>query len=129
MALQPSDICAQILSLDKSLRFAAIADKMGNVAASEFHEGVISLLTNDEIEDSTIKSVLRMRTREDHESKFGKSIYTFTLYEKIKRASIPLDHRDYVLLIVSFEIKANHETIILHKILPLLRKVGLFSAA
>lgn len=116
------DICKQILTLDNSIRFSGIANRMGKMVASVFQEGVMPLLTDEEVKGSAITSVLRMKTREDYEEKLGKAIYTFTLYEKVKRASIPLNHEDYVLLFVSFDRNAQHEEIILGKILPLLKK-------
>jgi hypothetical protein len=125
MVLDLKQTCCNILSLDNSVRFAGIANNMGKVVAHQFQEGAASMLTFEELEGSVVKSVLRMRTREDYESKLGKAIYTFTLYEKVKRASIPLAHRDYALLMVSFDNQANHEEIILKKILPVLRNEGL----
>ncbi|MEP0825177.1 MAG: hypothetical protein HRF40_06805 [Nitrososphaera sp.] len=61
-----------------------------------------------------------MKTREDYESKLGRVMYTFAHYEKVKRATIPLSgHHPYLaVLAVSFEINADHENIILGKILP-----------
>ncbi len=125
MATNPRDICIEILSLDNSIRFASIANEMGRVVAKEFREDVTPLLSLEEVESYTVKSVLRMRTREDYEAKLGKAIYTFTLYEKVKRASIPLGHREYALLMVSFERQADHEDIILKKIFPVLKEKGL----
>lgn len=84
--------------------------------------GVKVLLTRHEIEANVINAVLRMKTREDYEQKLGKTIYTFALYEKVKRASIALNKGDYSLLMVSFEVAADHESIILHKILPRLKE-------
>lgn len=118
-------ICSQILSLDNSIRFAGIADKMGKVVAHQFRQDVAPMLSFEEIEGSAIKSVLRMKTREDYEAKLGRAIYTFTLYEQVKRASIPLQDDKYVLLMVSFEKDADHEKIILSKIMPLMQKEAL----
>jgi hypothetical protein len=125
MVVNLKKICNEILSLDKSIRFAGIANSMGKVVAHQFREDVTPMLTFEELEGSAIKSVLRMKTREDYEAKFGRAVYTFTLYDKVKRASIPLQHEDYVLLIVSFEKDASHETIILSKILPVMQNEGL----
>jgi len=63
-----------------------------------------------------------MNTRKDFESKLGKPIYSFTLYEKLKRVTISLDSRDYPILMVSFDIHADHETTILEKIIPFVEK-------
>jgi hypothetical protein len=119
-------ICNEILELDSSIRFAGIANKMGKLVAAKFNRGVKVLLTREEIESNIIKAVLRMKTREDYEQKLGKTIYTFALYEKVKRASIALNG-DYSLLMVSFEVAADHESIILHKILPKIKQHDLIA--
>jgi hypothetical protein len=94
--------------LDQPIRFAGIANKMGKLVAPRFREGLQQLLTEEELEGSIMKAVLRMKTREDYESKLGNTIHTFTLYEKVKRASIPLDtSKGYSLLMVSFDITAS----------------------
>jgi hypothetical protein len=120
-------ICDEIVELDGSIRFAGIANNMGKVVAAKFKRGVQALLTKEEIEDNIIKAVLRMKTREDYEQKLGKIIYTFALYDKVKRASIALDQENYSLLMVSFDVAADHESIILHKILPRLRRHDLIA--
>lgn len=75
-----------------------------------------------------MQSIVRMATREAlEEKKLGKTIYSFTFYQKIKRATIPIESENnnndvgYVLL-VSFDNAAEHEDIILNKILPLVNK-------
>jgi hypothetical protein len=120
-------ICNEILQLDSSIRFAAIANKMGKILAAKFNRGVKVLLTREEIEANIIKAVLRMKTREEYEEKLGRTIYTFALYEKVKRASIALNKGEYSLLMVSFEVAADHESIILHKILPRIREHNLIA--
>jgi hypothetical protein len=66
-----------------------------------------------------------MNTRKDFESKFGRPIYSFTLYEKVKRATITLYHNnneEYPILMVSFDIEADHDSIIMNKILPIIKE-------
>jgi hypothetical protein len=63
-----------------------------------------------------------MNTRKDFELKLGKPIYSFTLYEKLKRVTISLDNYDYPVLMVSFDIGVDHESIILEKIIPFVKK-------
>jgi hypothetical protein len=120
-------ICNEILELDRSIRFAGIANKMGKLVAAQFTRGVEALLTREEIEANMINAVLRMKTRQDYEQKLGKTIYTFALYEKVKRASIALDQGNYSLLMVSFDVGADHESIILHKILPRIKQHNLIA--
>ena len=126
------DICNQILEIDKSIRFAAFVNNMGTIIAAQHREPLEkekeqSLLTKDELELSAIESVLRMVTRQDMMSKFGKPIYSFTSYEKVKRATILLENSKNSdcphILMVSFdnnnEAGAYQETIILNGICQL----------
>ena len=118
-------LCKDILESDRSIRFVGISDKMGKQIASSYRAELAPLLTPTEIEMSAIESVLRMKTRKDFESKLGKPIYTFTLYQKIKRVTITLENKEYPILMASFDIEADHDNIIVNKILPLINELGL----
>jgi hypothetical protein len=72
-----------------------------------------------------MESVLRMNTRKDFESKLGKPLYSFTLYQKVKRVTITLESKEYPILMASFDLEADHENIIVNKILPMVNKEGL----
>ncbi len=122
-------ICNQVLERDKSIRFAGIANNMGTLIAYKLREGLVPLLNEEELENSIMKTVLRMKTREDYESKLGDVIYTFALYKRVKRASIPLDHLDLAVLGVSFDMAADHDSIIIDKILPVLKQRKLSKAS
>jgi hypothetical protein len=116
------NLCDQILKIDRSIRFVGIANKMGKTITSAYRKGSDHLLTEDESDLSTIESVLRMLTRGDLQSKTGKPIYSFTLYEKVKRATISLDNDEYPVLMVSFDIEEDNESLIKNKLLPLLKE-------
>ncbi|MDQ4013074.1 MAG: hypothetical protein M3146_05035 [Thermoproteota archaeon] len=116
------EICNQVLQLDKSIRFAGIANNMGTLIAYKLRKGIVPMLNEEELQNNIMKTVLRMKTREDYESKLGDVIYTFALYKRVKRATIPLDHPDLAVLTVSFDMAANQDSIIMDKILPVLNK-------
>ena len=122
-------ICNQVLQLDKSIRFAGIANNMGTLIAYKLREGLVPLLNEEELENNMMKTVLRMKTREDYESKLGDVIYTFALYKRVKRASIPLGHLNLAVLGVSFDMAADHDNIIMDKILPILKQRKLTEAS
>lgn len=67
-----------------------------------------------------------MNTRigeKDIELKLGKPIYSFTLYEKIKRVTFLLDDQDYPILMISLNRKSNdQESVVLNKILSIMKK-------
>jgi hypothetical protein len=113
-----------VLHSDTSIRFVGIPNKMGKLVLSRYRDGLVQIITEQEIEILAIESVLRMNTRKDFESKFGRPIYSFTLYEKLKRATISLhdnNNEDYPMLMVSFDRGADHDTIIMNKILPIIK--------
>jgi hypothetical protein len=53
------------------------------------------------------------------EAKLGKTIYSITSYEKVKRAVIPIGKDGDFVLMVSFDNEADHDLIIRNKIMPL----------
>jgi hypothetical protein len=118
-------LCNKILESDNSVRFVGIPNKMGRQIVSSIRNSLTLLLTPQEIEMFAIESVLRMNTRKDFESKLGRPIYSFTLYEKVKRATITLENEEFPILMASFDIQADHDHIIMDKILPIIRKEGL----
>jgi hypothetical protein len=119
------DLCKRILESDKAIRFVGIPNKMGNQMVSCYRAGLVPLLTQREVEIFAIESVLRMKTRKDYESKLGKPIYSFTLYQKLKRVTISLESKEYPILMSSLDLEADHENIIVNKILPLINEEGL----
>ncbi len=121
-------ICNQVLELDISIRFAGIANNMGTLIAYRLRKGLVPLLDEGELQNSIMKTVLRMKTREDYESKLGDVIYTFALYKRVKRASIPLNHPDLAVLTMSFDMGADQDSIIMDKILPVLKQGKLSEA-
>jgi hypothetical protein len=121
MTIDVHNLCKKIIELDNSIRFAGIPNKFGKQIVVEYRQGLVPLLTESESELYAIESVMRMNTRKDYESKLGRPIYSFTLYEKIKRTTISLDNKDYPILMVSFDIEVNHESVILNKIIPFVK--------
>ena len=118
-------LCSRIIESDKIIRFVGISNKMGNQVISRYRRGLTPLLTPSEIEMYAMQTVLRMNTRKDFESNLGKPLYSFTLYQKVKRVTIPLENKEYPILMASFDLEADHDNIIVNKILPLINEEGL----
>lgn len=122
-AVVPSDLCREVLALDKSVRYAGIADRSDKIVSEEYRKGMHPLISKEVAEFSVMHAAERMRGRILLRPYLGKPIYSFTLYEKVKRATIPLEGENFILM-VSFDVEANHEGLILRKVLPLLNKYG-----
>jgi hypothetical protein len=115
-------LCNKVLEVDQYVRFAGVADRLGRLVASQYRRNVPPLLTKEESELSITQSILRMGTRSTLEDKLGQTVYAFALYERVKRATIPIRDPESHYLMVSFDIEADHEGIILRKMLPLMKK-------
>lgn len=112
------DICKKVLELDSSIRFAGVINDQGKIISYEYNRDVMPLITSHDLTLSAMQAFIRMGTRATFEHKTGKALYSCTVYEKVKRATIPLN--DYFTLLVSFELQADHESIIMKKITPLI---------
>jgi hypothetical protein len=113
-------LCMDMLNIDKGIRFVGMADKSGKLAAFAYRPDLQPLLTKEESELSVMQSLLRMGMRRTLEEKLGRTVYAFALYEKVKRATIPMGN-DGGILMMSFDVEADHEAIILSKIMPMLK--------
>jgi hypothetical protein len=114
------DVCQSIIDLDKTIRFAGIANIQRTIISAKYRAGLVPLLTQEETIESVEHSILRMSTRRLMEEKLGKTIYSITLYEKVKRVVIPIGKDGDFILMVSFDNEADHDSIIRNKIMPLI---------
>jgi hypothetical protein len=121
-SVELDELCKLIIQSDQSIRFVGIADKYGKQVAVNYREGLVPFLNQTESEIYSIDTVMRMNSRKEMESKLGKVIYSFTLYEKIKRATIYTRNIDYPVLMVSFDTQSDHHNIILNKILLIVKE-------
>ncbi|MDW0120778.1 MAG: hypothetical protein QOK64_09700, partial [Nitrososphaeraceae archaeon] len=90
-----SSPCNLILDPTMQLGLWKFLIKIGKQIVSIYRVELVPLLIPQEIEMLAIQSVLRMNTRKDFESKLGKPIYSFTIYQKIKRVTITLENKEY----------------------------------
>jgi hypothetical protein len=113
-----------VLTLDKSIRFCGITNKLGYFIANRFREGLKPLMTIEETERYALYATIRHSTRQPWESKIGKVRYTITRYELLTRVTVPLAKGH--LLLLSFDVNSkNIDTIMLDNILPALDKLQL----
>lgn len=118
------EFCELILGLDESIRFVGIATLKGAILAVKYRANLIPLLTQEETASSIKHSVWRMASRRDLEEKLGKTLYVVATYEKIKRATIPVGQDGQSVLIISFDIGSDAESIIRNKILKTIKPYG-----
>ena len=139
------EFCKYILAKDLSIRFAGVANQMGNLIEAEYREDLKPLMNIQETEHYTMQTVFRASTRETFENKIGKQRYAIAVYEKLIRATIPIitigsqddknnkqekqqqqqqKERNSKLfyLLVSFDLDSDVISIVEDKILPLIEQ-------
>ena len=115
-------LCNHIFTLDSTIRFAGIINKMGKLIAGGMKRGLESMENNEKSLELYMEFVLKNEMNKDFDPEFGRTIYSFSEREKVKLASFPLD--DNYLLRVSIDKDGAHNKII-ERILELLKKNGL----
>jgi hypothetical protein len=111
----------EVLNSEKTIRWVGITNKFGVLLNVEHKEGVNMLLTEEENEDYAASTIYRQKTRMKFEPKIGKLVYAFGRYEKVNRATIPINDSYYLLLTLDVEEK-DFNTIIMDKIIPLIQR-------
>ncbi len=109
--MKPVDLeefCGKILNLDKKIRFVGIVIRSNSI--SKTRDGLESLLSPSETEESIDDSLARWETRKRFSQKLGKPLYALSEYEKVKRLTIPIP--DDGLILVSMDTEGFHEVIL-----------------
>jgi hypothetical protein len=110
-----------VLNLDPSIRWVGISDSTGILLNVAYKEGVTLLLSDEENEEYASNAVKRHKTRITFESKMGKMNYAVGRYEKLIRATIPINGNYYLLITLDAEVK-DYDTIIIEKVIPFVEK-------
>lgn len=78
----------------------------GHIEVSGHREGVENYLSTEETEESLRNAANAwIHSRTPHFKKIGKGLYTLSAYEKLKRATVPLE--DGFLLLATMDNKAD----------------------
>src|SRR5688500_18760706 len=110
-----------ILNIDKSIRWIGITNKEGLIINEKYRKEISPLLTEEENEEYASNAISRQRTRIKFEQKIGKLIYAFGKYEKLNRATIPING-NYFLLLSLDSGELNFDKIIMERVLPLINE-------
>jgi hypothetical protein len=104
--------------VDGSVRWAGIVNKNGVIIAQQKRHGLELLLTEEENEEYAASAIARQQTRGKFESKIGKMHYAFGRYEKLHRATIPINQSVYLLITIDVQQK-DFDSLIVQEIIPL----------
>ncbi|HZI72113.1 MAG TPA: hypothetical protein VFD60_13235, partial [Nitrososphaeraceae archaeon] len=88
----------KVMSLNKSIRWAGIANDLGIIIKETYRKGLIPLLTSEENLEYAANTIARHKERIKYEPKIGKLEYTSVKYERVNRIMIPLNNNNNYLL-------------------------------
>ena len=89
--------------------------------AQKARKGVELLLSEEENEEYAATAIARQKTRGKFEPKIGKMLYSFGRYERLHRATMPINENYYLLMTLDVE-ERNFDSIIIDEILPVITK-------
>jgi hypothetical protein len=119
-------LCDEVISLDKSIRFAGISDKEGKLLSVSQRHTLKPLLTPEERAQYAITAATRQYTRLRWEYHLGRIHYASSRYERLARATIPIadvNSNLYFVLLISFDPNIeNLHMLVTKTIIPRIRK-------
>jgi hypothetical protein len=113
-----STFVKKVANLNKSIRWAGMANQLGIIIKETYREGLGPLFTDEENLEYTANTIARHKERIKYESKIGKLEYTLVKYEKVNRIMIPLNNNNNYLLFSLDVEEIDYDRIIKEKIIP-----------
>lgn len=109
-----------MLNRDYFIRSARITDHLGHTIAVAYREGLVPMMTPEESSRAAVQAAIRAATRDKFKSKIGGIQYSISSYVNLVRATVPITvgPKNRFLLLLTFDIDAEADSIIRKKILP-----------
>ncbi len=114
--------CKRVLDKDHFIRFAAISNHLGHIVATAYRKDLVPLMSTEETTRYSVQAAIRAATRESFESKIGELKFSISRYGRLVRATVPIKSsgKNKFLLLMSFDVDAEADSIINKKIFPLI---------
>jgi hypothetical protein len=114
------NLSKEILKINSSLRWIAIADSNGTLLNIARRDGLEALMTRQENQEYTLNAITRHKSRLKFEDKLGRLVYSLGKYEKLVRIVTPINNKYYVLLTVDVE-EPHIDSLMREQIIPKIR--------
>jgi len=90
----------KILEMDENIRYVAVSNMEGDLLASTSQENTDLLLSPEDTKETLQHAVSAWKSRMKHYDKIGEGLYTLAVYEKLRRATIPLPSGNLLLVTI-----------------------------
>jgi hypothetical protein len=111
------NLSKEILKINSSLRWIAIADSNGTLLNIARRDGLEALMTRQENQEYTLNAITRHKSRLKFEDKLGRLVYSLGKYEKLVRIVTPINNKYYILLTVDVE-EPHIDSLMREQIIP-----------
>ena len=98
--IEYTSLVNRLFSLDGNIRFVAVANKSGEILAKGSKSDTRLFLSPDETQETIHHAITAWKSREKHYPKIGEGLYTLAVYEKLRRATIPLPSGNLLLVTI-----------------------------
>ena len=98
--IEYGNFLSRLFNLDKNIRFVAVANKSGDILAKATKSDTDLFLSPEETQETIHHAITAWKSREKHYAKIGDGIYTLAVYEKLRRATIPLPSGNLLLVTI-----------------------------
>ena len=114
------NFCGEIIKKHYFIRSAAIANNVGHFMATAYRRRLTTLMTQEDSSRAAAQAAIRAATRNRLKSKIGDLQFSLSRYEKLVRATITIKNGEKIrfLLLLTFDVEAEADSIILKRILP-----------
>ena len=99
-----------LMDFNKSIRFAAVYDKNGQILWHSQREGVKNIVPYEETKQTLLRTIPAWEANLKLANGVGSGLYSITSYEKIKRISIPLDDEKLLFISINNELSSQRKT-------------------
>ena len=98
--IEYGNLVNRLFNLDTHIRFVAIANKSGEILAKGSKSDTNLFLSPEETQETIHHAITAWKSREKHYPKIGEGLYTLAIYEKLRRATIPLPSGNLLLVTI-----------------------------
>jgi len=88
----------KIIKSDQNIRFALIFDSLGRIIDKVHRSGLSPILDEAETENLVREASRSWHYRKEYAPKLGKGQYTFTVYDNLRRITMPVDENYFILV-------------------------------
>ena len=90
----------RLMKLDENIRFAAVANTDGTILSSDSKPNTELYLSPEDTEETIQHAISAWKSRKKYHDQIGEGVYTLSVYQKLRRATIPLPSGNMLLVTI-----------------------------